>query len=232
MILAFIICIGLPIAFSIWLFMQIPKLQEAQADFCDEVRLSLEKRGFKIDKLVKIRLPSSRYYLNPNWVPAVYCFFFIDYKHKKWSISYNQKREPKIYEFKDFREINLDVNGSPAGNTGLNALIGALVGGVVGSGFGPTYHSFDGVFHNYTSPVGVAGAVLGASLAAALTRRYGLIKEMSLRIRMNNPNDQFMTLPVVTAPLRGLKDTDKGLEFVMDFIKDMNDAFLYISENS
>jgi hypothetical protein len=210
---------------------QISKLQSEQTYFINEIRASLRKRGFNIDKTVKILLPDSRYYLNPKWVPAVYCFLFIDEENKKWTISYNQRREPKIYDFKDFRDINLNVNGSPAGNVGLNALIGALIGGVVGSGFGTTYHSFDGFGHTYVNPVSMGTAALGAVLAVALTRKYGLIKEMSLKIRMNSKDDQFMTLPVVTAPLRGIRDTDKGLDRVMKFISDVNDAFVDIDKN-
>jgi hypothetical protein len=230
-VLILVICFGL-LGFIIWVVGQIHKLQDEQSYLGGEIRTSLRKRGFNIDKTVNIELPDSRYYLNPNWVPAVYCFLFIDYENKKWAISYNQKREPEIYDFEDFREADLDVNGKPAGNTGLNALIGALVVGAAGAAISPTYHSFDGVFHTYTNPGAIGGALLGAALAAALTRKYGLVKGMSLKIRMKNKNDQFMTIPIITAPYRGLRDTDKGLEFVMDFISKTNDAFEYIKANS
>jgi hypothetical protein len=211
----------------------IPKLLEAQQKVFDEVRLSLEKRGFKTDRIVKIHLPSSRFYLDPNWVPAVYCFLFIDEKRKKWTVFYNQSREPKIYSFNDFRSINADVNGKPAGDAGLNALIGAFIGGGFGAGIGPSWDAPDGNRYTaYRNTGSLLGAGIGALFAAALTRRYGLIKQMSLKISMNNPNDRFITLPIIDAPLRGLSDKDKGLEYVTSFVSQINEAFEYISDHS
>jgi hypothetical protein len=209
----------------------IPKLLKAQQKLFDEARMTLEQQGFNVDRVVKINLPSSRFYLDPNWVPAVYCFLFIDEKRKKWTIFYNQISEPKIYSFKNFRSIDADVNSKPAGNAGLNALIGAFIGGGFAAGIGPSWESPDGNRYTvYRNTGSLIGAGIGALLAAAFTRKFGLIKKMSLKISV--ANERLITVPVIDAPRRGFSDKDKGLEFVTTFVSQINDAFKYISENS
>jgi hypothetical protein len=211
---------------------KIRKFQEEQAKFFDELYASLGKRGFKADRIAKIQMPSKRFFLYPKWIPAVYCFLCVDSKHKKWTISYNQRLEPKIYDFEDFNNADIDVNGKPAGNAGLNALIGAAVGGGLGAGFGPAWTNPDGsVVGLYTPGGSLIGTALGAAIGLALTRRYGVIKSIDLKLRMNNPDDRFITIPILNAPLKGIRD-DKGLERVMDFVAQLNDTFQYINSHS
>jgi hypothetical protein len=210
----------------------IPVLLKAQQLLLEETIASLKKRGFNADGIIKINLPGSRFYLDPKWIPADFCFLFVDDNRKKWTIVYDQSVKPKIYDYKDFRDIDIELNGKPPGNMGLNIFLGSLIGHIAGSPFGSVVHTFDGIFHHYTSTGSMVGSVLGATLAAGLTRRYGLIKQMNIKIRVNSLNDQYITLPIIDAPLRGLSDKDKGLEFVMGFVADLDKAFLYISENS
>ncbi|MDR0946600.1 MAG: hypothetical protein LBM87_02485 [Ruminococcus sp.] len=161
----------------------------------------LTSKGFNITKMISVTLPGSGYYLRKNMYPAMDCIMCVDKEKRKWTIALDGQSHPRIYKFSEFREFIVEINGRGAGDVGYNAVVGYIFGGLI-----------------------------GAAAGAALTRRYGTIKELTLKIRINDLNNQFIYIPIVTVP-QGIRDDDKYLPLLTTFASEVEQAFAYIGEN-
>jgi hypothetical protein len=162
----------------------------------------LEKKGFNVDKSVYIEVPLYGFDFRREWIPGVGCTLYVDDTKKKWTIAQFGTTIPKIYKFEDFTGFDVEINGKNAGNTQNNAIVGYIFGGLI-----------------------------GAACGAAFTKRYGTIKTMTIKIKVKDLQNPIITVPVITAPMNGFKETDKGLEFIMTFASNMEQTFGYINDS-
>jgi hypothetical protein len=178
-------------------------LWSQQAEQRRKLSTTLESRTFKIEKMVYIPLPRERYYLRSDWIPAVGCYLCVDNTAKKWAIAYKGNQQPKIYNYSDFTGFDVEINGLQAGDTTNNAIIGFIFGGLI-----------------------------GAAAGAAITRKFGTVKTMTMKIRVNDFANPLITIPLVTAPLQGFKEDEIGLTFIMTFASEVEQTFKYIRDNT
>jgi hypothetical protein len=195
-------CIGLPIIMVKSAQKRIGEAAYRQKKQRQTVQSELEKKGFNTDKSVFIQMPTERYDLRREWIPAIDCFVYVDDKNKKWAIVQGGSTNPRIYNYSDFTGFEVEINGKNAGNTQNNAIVGFIFGGLI-----------------------------GAACGAALTKRYGTIKVMTIKIKVKDLQSPVISVPVVNAPMNGFRETDKGLEFIMTFASQMEQTFGYIKDS-
>jgi hypothetical protein len=181
----------------------IKELYETQGRQRQALVDALNGENFNIEKMIYIQLPTERYFLRKDWIPAVECFFCVDNTHRKWAISQGGNTNPKIFDYSDFYGLDVEINGRQAGDTTNNAIIGFIFGGLI-----------------------------GAAAGAAMTRKYGTIKNMIINIRVNDFHNPVLSVPIINAPLSGLKDGEYGLNPVMTFASEIEQTFKYISDNT
>jgi hypothetical protein len=198
----FILFIVALIVFAVVTQKAITKLYWEQAALRKSLTESLNAKGFRCEKMIHIAMPERRFLLNKNWVPAVSCFLCVDNTHEQWAISQGGDLNPKIYSYSDFKEFNVEINGKSAGSRGRNAVLGYIFFGLA-----------------------------GAACAAAMTKSYGMIKKITINVRVHDFKHPTIEIPVVNAPLKGLKDKDKGLDFIVSFASQMEQTFHYIAGN-
>ncbi|MDR0991526.1 MAG: hypothetical protein LBL87_01335 [Ruminococcus sp.] len=175
---------------------------ERQKTLQNAVQETLKNTGFNIDKSIYIQMPTERFDLKREWIPAIDCFLYVDDKNKKWAIAQRGSTTPKIFNYSDFTGFDVEVNGKNAGNTQNNAIVGFIFGGLI-----------------------------GAAAGAMFTKRYGTIKQMTMKIRVNDLQNPVIEVPVITAPLNGFNENDKGLPFIMTFASNVEQTFGYINDN-
>jgi hypothetical protein len=162
----------------------------------------LNSKGFNIDKTVYLQYPEKLWNMQKRWIPCVYCFLFVDDKNKQWAISCQDFPHPKIFKYTDFVGFDVEVNGKGAGDTGKNALVGYVFGGLV-----------------------------GAAAGAALTKRYGMITDITAVIRVNSLQNPVIRVPLFTGPSVGYRDNASGFTYIADLAAQMEQTFTYINDN-